>query len=381
MPKKKKQSKQDFLKQCVARAVDLGADETAAMADCAAEWNQARMAALVDDATFELSSDVNLEPSEPEGPRRFSVLAYTGKVIDFGWHKFVIDLAGIKMAKDKIPSLLNHDRKQIVGTIDDASTGGSGFVVSGAFSATTAASAEVLGLADEGFPWQASVGIRGLKVLEIASGEKHQVNGQSIEGPADVWLASEVFEVSWCPFGADDDTAAVSMTAEKMKGPDGQGASMHKIMRILLEAFGLQQSATEDEVQAFLDAMDPQAVLAKLADAAVSAERSRIVEILEAEGDQTVSMAAIKDGTPSDSVFKAFFEAEKGRKAEAHKKMLEGLGESAGGTGKQKVEDVQTFETVVAGLMAEGKTRGAATAEAANKYPELHADYVARQQK
>lgn len=115
--------------------------------------------------------------------------------------------------------------------------------------------------------------------------------------------------------------------------------------------------------------------------AAVSAERSRIVEILEAEGDQAVTMAAIKDGTPSASVFKAFFETEKGRKAEAHSKMLEGLGGSAGGTGKQKAEDVQTFETVVAGLMAEGKTRGAATAEAANKYPELHADYVARQQK
>ena len=115
--------------------------------------------------------------------------------------------------------------------------------------------------------------------------------------------------------------------------------------------------------------------------AAVTAERSRIVEILEAEGDQAVTMSAIKDGTPSADVFKAFFQAEKGRKAEAHAKLLEGLGETAGANGKQKAEDVQTFESVVTGLMADGKTRGAATAEAANKYPELHADYVARQQK
>ena len=359
MPKKKRQSKQDFLKQCVAKAVDLGGEETKAMADCAAEWNQARMAALVDDATFELSSDVMLADNGQDGPRRFSVLAYTGKVIDLGWHKFVIDLAGIKMAKDKIPSLLNHDRKQIVGSIDDSSTGGSGFVVSGSFSATTAAAAEV----------------------EIASGEKHQVNGQSIDGPADVWLASEVFEVSWCPFGADDDTAAVSMTVEKMKGPDGQGASMHKIMRILLEAFGLQQAATEDEAQAFLDAMDPAAVLAKLADDAVAAERARIVEILEAEGDQAVTMSAIKDGTPSADVFKAFFQAEKSRKADAHAKLEKDLGESAGASGQPKEAPAQTFESVVEAAMAEGMSRGKAVAAAANKYPELHADYVARQQK
>lgn len=115
--------------------------------------------------------------------------------------------------------------------------------------------------------------------------------------------------------------------------------------------------------------------------AAVAAERARIVEILEAEGDQAVTMSAIKDGTPSSDVFKAFFQAEKGRKAEAHAKLLAGLGESAGAVGQPKDQPAETFEGKVAALMAEGKTRGQATAEAANNFPELHAAFIARQQK
>lgn len=124
-----------------------------------------------------------------------------------------------------------------------------------------------------------------------------------------------------------------------------------------------------------------QAEVEDLVAAAVASERARIVEILEAEGDQSVTMSAIKDGTPSADVFKAFFHAEKGRKAEAHAKLLEGLGESAGAVGQPKDQPAETFEGKVAALMAEGKTRGQATAEAANNFPELHAAFIARQQK
>lgn len=124
-----------------------------------------------------------------------------------------------------------------------------------------------------------------------------------------------------------------------------------------------------------------QADVDNLVTAAVAAERARIVEILEADGDQAVTMSAIKDGTPSADVFKAFFQAEKGRKAEAHANLLAGLGESAGASGQSKDQPAETFEGKVAALMAEGKTRGQATAEAANNFPELHAAYIARQQK
>jgi hypothetical protein len=92
-------------------------------------------------------------------------------------------------------------------------------------------------------------------------------------------------------------------------------------------------------------------------------------------------MSAIKDGTPSTDVFKAFFQAEKTRKADAHAKLQQGFDASAGAHGQPKDVPAQTFESVVAAAMAEGKTRGQATAEAANNFPDLHADYVARQKK
>ncbi|MBU1040061.1 MAG: hypothetical protein KKF77_03045, partial [Proteobacteria bacterium] len=112
------------------------------------------------------------------------------------------------------PCLHGHYSGSIVGTIDKSSQDASGFFVAGEFSRVpTSKGPEVLEHAREGFPWQASIGVQGVKVLHVDKGATHKVNGQTIEGPCDVWLESTVFEVSFVPFGADDDTAAIAMSA------------------------------------------------------------------------------------------------------------------------------------------------------------------------
>ena len=273
MPQKGKkklgESKQEFLKRCAAESVEAGYTEANAMAACTASWNKKQLAAFVDDGVLTLSAPVELAAlaEEESAPRRFSILAYTGKLIDWGyWGRFIIDLSGMKLAKAKVPALLNHNRGQIVGTIDQGSGDDNGFYVAGAFSKITDAAKEVLGLADESFPWQASVGVQAKKIVQLAKDATMQVNGQTVTGPCDVWTESSVFETSFCPFGADDDTAAVSMAADNPapKGPM-EVHIMNAKLRKLLEKLGLAQSATEQEAIAYMAGLDPDVIAKELA--------------------------------------------------------------------------------------------------------------------
>lgn len=271
-PKNKKkilgESKQDFLKRCAAEAAQNGTSEAQAMAGCTAAWNQQQLAAFVDEGVLTLSAPVELSAlaEEESAPRRFSILAYTGKLIDWGyWGRFIIDLSGMQLAKAKVPALLNHNRTQIVGTIDQGSGDDNGFYVAGAFSKITDAAKEVLGLADESFPWQASIGVQAKKIVQLAKDATMVVNGQTVAGPCDVWTESSVFETSFCPFGADDDTAAVSMSANTTS-PDGQGVIvMNKKLRKLLEKLGLDPAATEQEAAVFMAGLDPDVIAKELA--------------------------------------------------------------------------------------------------------------------
>ncbi len=224
MPPKKGESKQDFLGRCSKEKREAGLAEDKALKDCTSEWKQSgRLSAYVDEGRMHLSAPVEFQlaaqaaEGEAQDPDRFSILAHTGKVIDWGfWGRFVIVLKGMKLAKDKVPCLYGHQSSAIVGTIDKSSTDANGFYVFGQFSQVpTSRGPEVLAHAREGFPWQASIGVYPDpgKIKTLAKGEKMTVNNQTVEGPCEVWLESTVFETSFVPFGADDDTAAVAMSA------------------------------------------------------------------------------------------------------------------------------------------------------------------------
>lgn len=59
-------------------------------------------------------------------------------------------------------------------------------------------------------------------------------------------------------------------------------------------------------------------------------ERARVVEILKAEGDQALTLQAIEDGTDAPAIYKAFYEAEKKKRADALEDMAKSAPEPAG---------------------------------------------------
>ncbi len=156
----------------------------------------------------------------------FEIEAYTGAVVDRWWGKLAIDVDGIS-SKKAMPIFRNHRQEMIVGYSSDAWKDKS-FFVAGKFVESTEYSKEVKALAQEGFPWQASIGVKPKKILSVENGQKHKVNGKDLHGPAEVWLESEVLEVSFVPLGADSNTGVSIFSVEETEQPEAGSPAQRK---------------------------------------------------------------------------------------------------------------------------------------------------------
>lgn len=158
-----------------------------------------------------MEAPVNFDAGTFAETADFEIEAYTGQVVDRWWGKLAIEVGGIT-ASQKMPILRDHKTSDIVGHSMKSWSDGS-FMVSGKFSKSTETAKEVQSLAEEGFPWQASIGVKPRTVVEIKSGTSMNVNGNAVPGPAEIWVESEVYETSFVPLGADGNTS-VSMLAK-----------------------------------------------------------------------------------------------------------------------------------------------------------------------
>jgi hypothetical protein len=142
------------------------------------------------------------------GPRTFDMVAYTGDVVDTKHGPVVVDLAGLEVNTQRKPVLREHKRDLIVGQSKAIVNDGVQVRVTGTISQRTAAGREVLELAEEGFPWQASMGL-GVKVVEpVRDGKTVSVNGRTLTGPLTVLRKTILKENSFAPLGADGATSA-----------------------------------------------------------------------------------------------------------------------------------------------------------------------------
>lgn len=182
--------------------------------------NDAKCTGLTLSAPVQLAQDADVVTG-------FEIEAYTGTVVDRWWGKLAIEVDGIK-AKKQIPVLMNHNSNQIVGYSTKTHKDGS-FFVTGKFSDVTEKGKEVKGLAQEGFPWQASIGVRPVKILSLEKDGKADVNGKTLKGPAEIWLESEVFETSFVPLGADSNTSVATFSKfEEIEAPTGAEHTTHE---------------------------------------------------------------------------------------------------------------------------------------------------------
>lgn len=238
----KGESKQAYLSRCVRQCVDGGMGDADAFSACTLEAQSHNLS--METETQHFSGEVTLladtpasEPStEPSGapatpatpamkdaakPRRFSILAHTGQIVDRWFGRMVFDLEGMRVEKTSIPALRDHEAGRIVGYTDSHSKNKAGLLLHGVVSQSTADGREVLALAEEGFPWQASIGVKSESITELKAGASMEVNGVTVEGPLYVVTQSTVQEISFCPLGADNNTAAIVMAGkEHMTMPD-----------------------------------------------------------------------------------------------------------------------------------------------------------------
>jgi hypothetical protein len=318
MPKPNKgEAKQDFLKRCTAAVIAEGKKADQAYAVCNVFWNEERSTrqALKLSMPVELTVEGSIDAANPdkaEVRRKFAITAYTGKELETWFGKLVIDVGGIA-TKEKMPVLREHARDRVVGYGAAYKDAGS-LYVAGEFSKSTRDASEVLALADEGYPWQASVAVWPQKVMNLKDEKtKATVNGREFSGPAEVWLESKVGEVSFVSLGRDDDTAAITLSAApgedvSVEIIEPATSGMEVQMEFTLEI--LNEKAPELLAQIKKDASD-----AARADG-IAAERARVAEILTADGDKDITAKAIADGTPAAECFKLFFQAEKQKRVD-----------------------------------------------------------------
>lgn len=156
------------------------------------------------------SEGFELEAAASDGALpKFSMVAYTGAAMDVGWGApVVVDLEGIKVPRQDVPALKDHDATQIVGHTTKIEVSSQRIKVSGVLSGVGEAANEVRATAANGFPWQASIGAPVEKREYVEAGQKVKVNGRMFSGPIIVARQASVGEFSFVPLGADGATSA-----------------------------------------------------------------------------------------------------------------------------------------------------------------------------
>jgi hypothetical protein len=314
MPKpKKNEAKQDYLKRCTGELVGReGTSADQAYALCNAYWDDAHSQR----AALSLSAPVAALEQKEALPPGFLITAYTGRVIDRGWlGRLIIQVAGIK-TKAKLPVLREHARDRVVGFSRKSWVENNNLFLEGEFSRKTTDGQEVLALAEDGFPWEASIGVwpRKVKVLD-SDKEEAQVNGMTLKGPLEIWTESEVREVSFVALGEDEGTAAINFSLEEQKvkvqldrgqtpeSEEGQDMSM-TLEQLEMEAPELLAAIRETERQSGVQQGE-------------QAERARVLEILTATGPLTVKLEAVSQGQEPKAAFRAMLDQQEAEKARA----------------------------------------------------------------
>lgn len=193
------------------------------------------------------------------------MVAYTGGRlhVDQFPHPAVVDLSTLQADRANYPIHLDHVRSQRVGhttaiTVDQRIT------AQGLVSGANEHASEVVTSGDNGFPWQASIGVRfdNSNVSFVRAGQSVIVNGKSVSGPVYVVKNGTLSEISFVSVGGDEDgaTARVAASATAPKGAAmktfekwlmAQGINPRTLKgalrQTLLAAFKAEQEAGEVE--------------------------------------------------------------------------------------------------------------------------------------
>lgn len=184
--------------------------------------------------------------------RKFRMSAYTGGLLDLAGYGYpvLVDLSGMRAPRKAIPILRDHDAGSIVGHGRPEINAGSIRVVDGKISGAGEAAQEVGDSADNGFPWEASIGAKAQKLAYVDTGEKVTANGRTFTGPLYVARQSQLKEVSFVAIGADRGGASARLVAStQTQGSDDMTFTQW------LQAKGFTEADLTDSTRTSLQAM------------------------------------------------------------------------------------------------------------------------------
>jgi hypothetical protein len=185
--------------------------------------------------------------------KKFKIVSYTGGKIRqrFSMYPIVIDLSGMKVTAKSRPILREHDRSKIVGHTDNINISNSRITLAGTLSGSNQYSREVSESAQNGFPWQASIGATSDQFDFIDKGNKVTVNGRNFNGPVYVARKSVLQEVSFVALGADDNTSA-KVAATLIEG----NSKMNEFDKWLEASGFVKENLTEGQLKALQATFD-----------------------------------------------------------------------------------------------------------------------------
>lgn len=160
-------------------------------------------------ASLELTAAEASEGGKPK-VRSFSMTAYTGGAMRLSGYYWpvVVDLAGVQVKSQTRPILYYHNIERIVGHTESIEVTSQRIKVSGKLSGVGDDVTRVTATADNGFPWQASIGADPLQMEFVDRGNTVKVNGRNFDGPVYVARKTSLREISFVALGADDSTNA-----------------------------------------------------------------------------------------------------------------------------------------------------------------------------
>ena len=211
---------------------------------------------------------------------RFKMQVNSGIPMSHPWFgTLAVNLANVTWQGQHIAALLDHDTSKRVGyTTKLYVDSEQGLMAEGVMLSNDYAS-EVRKDSAEGFPFQASCYLAASKVLEVEVGAEHEVNGQKLTGPALVFEAAELREVTMCALGQDPNTSS-----------DASLSDSDERIRIPLSVKVSTMTTSKEPTPAPTPA-EPVVDTGAIALAAVNAEQERVTDILELAADCQILLA------------------------------------------------------------------------------------------
>lgn len=154
------------------------------------------------------------------GLPRFEIVASTGvpMVVEFWDQPVLVDLSGVAIPKQTIPLRFMHRPDAGVGHTDTITVTADHILkATGVVSRATPEAEEVVASAKNGFPWQASVGLRVHDYRFVQPNESVTANGRTWSGPLYLVTRSTLYEISLVDLGGDMNTEARLISAHAGK--------------------------------------------------------------------------------------------------------------------------------------------------------------------